>query len=139
MTSGSFNSNNVESPKKGPSKTIKTVVGVVLIAVIAAIAGSGGSSIVSSSHSVEYEITGSASVVSVTYTNADGGTSQLDSVTFPWALTMTAKSGDIPNILAQKQGDSGSVTVTIYNDGNVFKKSTNSGAYVIATAAVMLT
>lgn len=85
-------------------------------------------------HTVKYEVTGSASKVFVTYENEYGGTSQ-EEVYLPWSYTFTAESGDYVYISAQNLGDSGSVTVTIYKDGEVFKTSTSSGGYVIATAS----
>ena len=84
---------------------------------------------------VEYKVTGTASEVDVTYENEDGGTSQQSNVSVPWSYSFTGDPGDFVYISAQNQGESGSVTVTIYTDGDKFKSSTSSGAYVIATAS----
>jgi len=84
---------------------------------------------------VEYKVTGTASRVDVTYENEDGGTSQEGNVSVPWTYSFTGDPGDFVYISAQNQGQSGSVTVTIYTDGDNFKTSTSSGAYVIATAS----
>ena len=88
-----------------------------------------------SGEGVEYEVTGSASKVDVTYENEDGGTSQESDVSVPWSYSFKGYSGDFVYISAQNQGETGSVTVTIYKNGSVFKTSTSSGAYVIATAS----
>ena len=87
----------------------------------------------STTYNVKYEVTGSASKVFITYQNENGGTSQ-EEASVPWSYSFTAESGDFVYVSAQNQGDNGSVTVTIYKDGEVFKTSTSSGGYVIATA-----
>lgn len=88
-----------------------------------------------SSIDVEYKVTGTAETVSITYENSDGGCSQESDVSIPWSYSFTGESGDFVYISAQNQGETGSVTVTIKTDGDVFKQSTSEGAYVIATAS----
>jgi len=84
---------------------------------------------------VEYRVTGTCSRVDVTYQNSDGGTSQVTNKSLPWSYTFTGGTGDFVYVSAQNQEKNGSVTCTIYRNGNVFKTSTSSGAYVIATAS----
>jgi len=84
---------------------------------------------------VEYKITGTASRVSVTLNNATGGTEQYDNVSVPHTYSFDTFSDWFLYISAQNQGEYGSVTVTIYLNGEVVKTSTSSGAYVIATAS----
>ena len=84
---------------------------------------------------VQYKITGSASKVSVTLNNATGGTEQYSDVSVPHTYTYNNYTDWFLYILAQNQGDSGTVTVTIYVDGEVVETSTSSGAYVIADAS----
>ena len=84
---------------------------------------------------VKYEVTGTATTVDITMENSSGGTSQFSDVAVPWSTYFTSKSGAFVYISAQNQASSGSVTVRIYKDGIVFKESTSSGAYVIATAS----
>jgi len=86
-------------------------------------------------YQVKYEVTGTAKTVFVTYVNESGGTSQESNVSLPWSYTFTAKPGDFVYISAQNEGETGSVTVTIYKNGSIFKTSTSSGAYVIAEAS----
>ena len=92
------------------------------------------------SYSVKYEVTGSAKKVSITIENDNGGTSQFSDVSVPWTYNFAdrKKEGTFVYVAAQNQGETGTVTTTIYKDGKVFKTSTSSGAYVIATASGML-
>lgn len=109
------------------------VITVLAIAIIIGICASAGNEL-SKDHDVKYEVTGSASTVDVTYTNEDGGTSQLSDVTLPWSVSFTGDTLDFVYVSAQNQGETGTVTATIYRDGEQFKSSTSSGAYVIASA-----
>ena len=88
-----------------------------------------------SSIEVKYEVTGTASSVDVTYENSDGGTSQSSNVSVPWEYSFTGNPGDFVYISAQNQGSSGTVTTKILTDGDKFKSSTSTGAYVIASAS----
>jgi len=85
--------------------------------------------------SVIYEITGSADTVDVTLNNATGGTSQYSDVDVPHKYAYSYFSDDFLYISAQNQGEYGSVTVKIYLNGALYKSSTSSGSYVIATAS----
>jgi len=84
---------------------------------------------------VEYKITGTASRVSVTLNNATGGTEQYDNVSVPHTYRFDTFTDWFLYISAQNQGEYGSVTVTIYLNGEVVATSTSSGAYVIADAS----
>jgi hypothetical protein len=86
-------------------------------------------------YQVKYSVTGSATKVDITYENEDGGTSQVAGASVPWSYSFTGEKGDFVYISAQNQDSTGTVTVTIYRDGDTFKTSTSSGAYVIATAS----
>ena len=105
------------------------ILGLIYLAMI------GCDNPLDSSIDVKYEVSGTASTVDVTYENSDGGTSQESDVEVPWSYSFTGHPGDFVYISAQNQGQTGTVTVTIYNDGDVFKTSTSEGAYVIATAS----
>ncbi len=85
--------------------------------------------------SVVYEITGSAIYASVTLNNGGGGTEQYSKVAIPWSYTEQSFADNFLYVSAQNQGDRGTVTVKIYVDGVLFKTSSSSGAYVIATAS----
>ena len=83
---------------------------------------------------VTYEVTGTAERVDVTYQNDEGGISQCSDVRLPWSRLLLSRPGDYVSVLAQNQGDSGTVTVPIYRAGVQFKTTTSYGAYVIASA-----
>ena len=95
-------------------------------------------------HILTYEVAGSAWTVSVTYLNTQGGTEQVSDVRLPWSKTfsnwsfglaaITAQNTSRISVMGQDRLQSGSVTVTIYLDGKVFRRSTSSGAGVIASA-----
>jgi uncharacterized repeat protein (TIGR02543 family) len=84
---------------------------------------------------VVYRITGTASSVDVTLNNPTGGTEQYSNVPLPKEYSYSSFSDDFVYISAQNQGEYGTVTVSIYVDGVLFKTSSSSGAYVIATAS----
>jgi hypothetical protein len=90
-------------------------------------------------YTVKYEITGTASRVDITMSNADGGTEQFSNVSVPWEKSFSVEIEKdnyfFAYVSAQNQGTTGSVTAKIYKDGSQFKSSTSSGAYVIATAS----
>jgi len=86
-------------------------------------------------YTVEYRISGTAQKVDVTLSNSSGGTEQYDDVSVPHSYKYRDFYDSFVYISAQNQGQSGSVTVSIYHKGNLFKTSTSSGAYVIATAS----
>ena len=84
---------------------------------------------------VEYKVTGSASLVDVTYTNKNGGTSQESNVSVPWTKSFSINCEEFLYISAQNQGSFGSVTTRINVDGEKFKQGSSSGAYVISSSS----
>lgn len=86
-------------------------------------------------YTVEYKITGTANRVDVTLNNSTGGTEQYSDVPIPKSYKYKQFSDWFLYISAQNQGQTGTVTVSIYYKDNLFKTSTSSGAYVIATAS----
>ena len=115
---------------------MKKIVIITLIICFVALSSIGGTCNSSSSSAVvEYKITGTASEVDVTLTNATGGTEQYDNVSVPHTYTFDNYTHWFLYISAQNQGESGSVTATIYLNGEVVNTATSEGAYVIATAS----
>jgi len=109
---------------------------MVALLLIAALAVAACGEIISTkTHQVMYEVTGTAQSASLTYQNKDGGTSQESDVSLPWTYSFEGKGGDFVYISAQNNGETGSITVTIYRDSEVFRTSTSTGAYTIATAS----
>jgi len=86
---------------------------------------------------VEYRVTCSAApyLVDITIENEGGGVSQFSDMAAPWSYSFTASTDDFIYVSAQNQQSSGTITASIYTDGSLFKTSTSSGAYVIATAS----
>lgn len=84
-----------------------------------------------------YTVTGTAKTASLTYENADGGTSQESDVVLPWeySFSLDKSTYNFLYISAQNGTREGTVIVTIYKDGDVYKTSTSSGAFTIATAS----
>lgn len=116
--------------------SMKKLIAVILIVCFVALFSIGGTCDSPNSPAVvEYKITGTASWVDVTLTNATGGTEQYSGVLVPHTYTFRNYTDWFLYISAQNQGDSGSVTVTIYLNGEVVNTATSSGAYVIATAS----
>ena len=110
--------------------------GMVILSIIAIATGvcAPVGNELSKSYWVTYDVTGSAWTVDITYTNGDGGTSQLSGVMLPWRTSFSAGTLSFVYVAAQNQGETGTVTVTIYRDGEEFKTTTSYGAYVIASA-----
>jgi hypothetical protein len=106
-----------------------------MLALLATIGSGCDDYFASTKRDVELRVTGSASSVSVTYQNASGGTSQGSGCGLPWSYTYTGWRRDFAYISAQNEGDHGTVTASIYVGGALWKSSTSSGAYVIATAS----
>ncbi len=110
---------------------IKKIVASVLVA--GALAGCGGG--LDGRYDVVYKVTGSTDQASLTMATSSGGTSQIK-VSLPYSTpASTYKDGDFMYISAQNQRSSGSVTTAIYVDGELWKSTTSTGAYVIATAS----
>jgi hypothetical protein len=83
---------------------------------------------------LEYRVTGSRA--SLTYSNCTAGTSQVGAANLPWSFTCSSvPTGQFVYISAQNTGDSGTVTVSIYKRGVLYRTSSSTGAFVIATAS----
>jgi len=87
---------------------------------------------------VEYKVNCTTGLVDLTITNKDEGTSQFDDMATPWSYSFEVNNPEygyfFVYVSAQNQQDSGTVTASIYVDGLLYKTSTSTGAYVIATA-----
>jgi len=88
-----------------------------------------------SSIDVRYEVTGSAESVNITYENLNGGISQVTGMPLPWSMTISGDPGDYVYLSAFNQGETGSVTVTIYKNGDVFKRASSEGSHVTASVS----
>ncbi len=84
---------------------------------------------------IRYEVSGSAELVNVTYENGSGGISQITNVALPWSHNFSSEPGEYVYLYAQNQGETGSITVTIYKDGEVFRRATSEGENVVASVS----
>lgn len=76
----------------------------------------------------------------LTYTNEHGGTSQESDAKLTWSKTFLAERGQRLYISAQESRCSriGAITVWLYVNDRLVKRSTSKGAYTIATASARL-
>ena len=90
-------------------------------------------------HTIEYRVDGACESASLTYRNIQGGTEQVREARLPWSykqpISTTQLNKIFLSISAQNDCRSGSITSSIYVDGNQIKTSKSSGAYVIASAS----
>lgn len=84
---------------------------------------------------LQYWVNSDCGEVSITYATAGGGTAQRDFGNGVVYESDSFSSGDFVYISAQNQCDSGDVTVRIYKRGRIYRETSSSGAYVIATAS----
>jgi len=95
---------------------------------------------VSTSHTVRYLVTGTARAVDITM-QTPSGTSQQDNLSLPLTSKATGKAGlefkmdagEFLYISAQNQGESGTVTCSIFVDGTKVAEVSSEGAYSIAS------
>lgn len=111
------------------------VLGMVVVLGAACDTGTpGGGGDGQTTHAVRYQVSG-VSKASLTYSNQGGDTEQASDATLPWSYDFTAESGAFLYISAQNSGASGSITCTIYVDGQDVKHSTSTGGYSICQAS----
>jgi hypothetical protein len=72
---------------------------------------------------------------SMTYQNATGGTEQANDADTPWSREFECKRGAFLYISAQNAHDRGKITVSVYVNDRLWKTSTSTGGYAIATAS----
>ena len=89
------------------------------------------------SYKVRYEVTGTIRQVSLTISNADGGTEQIDR-SLPWKLEFTGKPGLFLYLAAQKSTKGGTITSAIYVNGVQQKSATSDADYGIASVSMSL-
>jgi hypothetical protein len=84
---------------------------------------------------LEYWVRSDCGRVFTTYATEGGGTAQREFGNGVVYKSDNFSSGDFVYISAQNQCGSGDVTVRIYKRGNIYRETSSSGAYVIATAS----
>ncbi len=92
---------------------------------------------------VEYKVTCTTGLVDLTISNEDEGTSQFDDMATPWSYSFEVNNPEygyfFVYVSAQNQQSSGTVTAQIYVNNSLYKTSTSTGAYVIASASGSVT
>jgi hypothetical protein len=93
-------------------------------------------SFISFFNKIKYVITGSANRVSVNMKWSDGSTQQYSNVPVPaaWEFKSWGYDGAV-YLSAQNNGETGSVTCTIYHRDDLFATATSHGRYCIAAAS----
>ena len=86
-------------------------------------------------YEVKYEIIGTAQRVNVIYENSLGGVWEIEDISIPWSINVFRVDGSFLYICAQNQYQGGSVTVFIYIDNILFKRSTSNDPYAIVSAS----
>jgi hypothetical protein len=78
---------------------------------------------------VTYEVTGNADVVDVAISDDDGDMERFYDVALPWRQDYGDFEQDYVYLYAYNKGESGTITITIFVNGKVFKSETVSGGY----------
>lgn len=86
-------------------------------------------------YDVEYDVTGTADKVNITITNSSGENVQYNNASLPQSFTYSEFNNKNLYVSAENLGETGNVTVSIYLQGELYKTSTASEAYSIATAS----
>jgi len=89
-------------------------------------------------HTVRYEVSGTARDVRVTYRNASGATEEQAGVPLPWSLEFTAETLDLLHVHAFNATLSGTVSCRVLIDDEVFKEATSTGAWTTASCGGLL-
>jgi hypothetical protein len=109
---------------------------VVLIVIGSTLPSSPSSSSTATPHMVEYRVSGTAHLASLTYENASGGTEQKHDAVLPWTYQLgEPHRGQFLYISAQNSGSYGTIVTEIVIDGQVVKHSESEGEYSIASAS----
>ncbi len=89
-------------------------------------------------YNIKYRVTGTGACIDafLTFHNKNDDTSQESAAVLPWTYSFSTTEPDFfLYISAQNNYDTGSITTYIFINGKEKKKSTSTGAYVIATSS----
>ncbi len=90
------------------------------------------------SHTVRYEVNGTARDVRVTYRNASGAIEEQASVPLPWSLEFTAETFDWLHVHVFNATLSGTVSCKVLIDGQVFREAESTGGLTTASCGGLL-
>lgn len=88
------------------------------------------------SHTVTYQVGGSAPTVAVSYVNATGATEQRD-VRGGWSASFTATTWAHVRVTAFNPTPGGSVSCRLYVDGVLVQAATSEGAWKLASCGAL--
>jgi hypothetical protein len=80
-------------------------------------------------------VSGTTSFADLTYENGSGGTEQQHDARVPWNKTLYVRPGQFVYLSAQNGMEFGGITCEILVEGHVYKRSTSSGGYTIASCS----
>ena len=90
------------------------------------------------SYAIKYEVTGTAALVNITYTNDFGFEFSFDThLPWYWGEFYTIEGNQL-SLIGRNLTAEGDITVIIYVDGEIADQDTCSGAYCIASAFKIL-
>jgi hypothetical protein len=125
----------IQTPKKKNNTILYLVLTIVVICIgiyVFSQCSSGGILDITT-HIAKYKVTGKGTA-DLTYENATGGTEQ-KTVNLPWEYNISpVTSGQYLYISAQTNGTT-TISCLITIDDKIFKSSTSSGEFVIATCS----
>jgi hypothetical protein len=111
-------------------KSIGTITGIIVV--LFAMICVGTNIACRQMDNVTYEVTGDADSVDVTVSNDNGGQEQYNDVPLPWRMDYGGFTERYVYLYAYNNGDSGTITISIYVNGKLFKTATSSGPYTNA-------
>ena len=88
------------------------------------------------SHTVTYQVMGSAERIAISYHNASGATEQRD-ITGHWSTSFTTTTWQHVSITAFNPTLAGSVTCRLVVDGVVIQEATSTGAWKVASCSTL--
>lgn len=88
-------------------------------------------------YNVRYEVSGTASTIRATYTNATGATEQRD-VQGSWSLDLQVDAGKFLILRAVNPTAEGTVRCRLLIDGQVFKEGESTGGFKFVDCSGML-
>jgi hypothetical protein len=125
-------------PEKGSNLVRFTLIGVCALIGLALFIRLSPGLAVSSSPTVRtviYRVSGSTTFADLTYENGSGGTEQQHDARVPWTKTLYVRPGQFVYLSAQNGMEFGGITCEILVEGQVYKRSTSSGGYTIASCS----
>jgi hypothetical protein len=126
-----------EKPKKkhGPVMIVLAVLGALTVLQVGLWLLGGAGKKQDLDRVVTYRVSSSRGGASLTYTNADGGTEQveLSAADMPWIKTFNVRVGYFAYLSAQKSGDSGEVEVEIQERDGEKRSARSDAPFGVAT------